>query len=382
MTQLEHTKLADITNSVQIYFDPDDLNTLIQDDDIMLRQYYEYQNMVKECLNLSMNENNENECKWIIRIELDKETMLDKNITMDDVNFAIKHYHQDDIKCVYSDYNDDNLVLRIRPNILNKKKIKSESLDQMDDIYLIKAFQDQLLQNIILRGTKHINKVILRKLVNNIRVENNEFINEYAWVLDTVGSNLMSVLALDFIDTERTISNDIQEVKRVLGIEAARQCIYNELVEVFDNGYINSHHLGLLCDRMTVSNKMISIFRHGINNDDIGPLAKASFEETPEMFLKAARHGELDQMCGVSANVMCGQQGYYGTSCFQVLLDITKYKSTSSTQMNFDTDNILTQLQEKQSTTDCSTETLTIENTISHIKPDDLGNDDDYNLDL
>ena len=129
-----------------------------------------------------MNENNENECKWIILIELDKETMLDKNITMDDVNFAIKHYHQEDIKCVYSDYNDDNLVLRIRPNILNKKKIKSESLDQMDDIYLIKAFQDQLLQNIILRGTKKIKKVILRKLVNNIRIENNEFLNESIFV--------------------------------------------------------------------------------------------------------------------------------------------------------------------------------------------------------
>ena len=52
---------------------------------------------------------------------------------------------------------------------------------------------------------------------------------------------------------------------------------------------------------------MISIFRHGINNDNIGPIAKASFEETPEMFLKAARHAELDIMRGVSANVMCGQ---------------------------------------------------------------------------
>jgi DNA-directed RNA polymerase II subunit RPB1 len=218
--------------------------------------------------------------------------------------------------------------------------------------------------------------------VNNIRVENNEFVNDYAWVLDTVGSNLMSVLALDFIDTTRTISNDIQEVKRVLGIEAARQCIYNELLEVFDNGYINSHHLGLLCDRMTVSSKMISIFRHGINNDDIGPLAKASFEETPEMFLKAARHGELDQMCGVSANVMCGQQGYYGTSCFQVVLDLSAYRPSSSSQMNLDTDDILTHLQETQSTMQCSTENLTIENTISHINTDDLGNDDDYNLDL
>ena len=66
---------------------------------------------------------------------------------------------------------------------------------------------------------------------------------------------------------------------------------------------------------------MISVFRHGINNDNIGPIAKASFEETPEMFLKAARHGELDMMRGVSANVMCGQEGYFGTSCFNVMLD-------------------------------------------------------------
>jgi hypothetical protein len=39
------------------------------------------------------------------------------------------------------------------------------------------------------------------------------------------------------------------------------------------------------------------------------------------MFLRAARHGELDNMRGVSANVMCGQEGYYGTSSFQVHID-------------------------------------------------------------
>ena len=59
--------------------------------------------------------------------------------------------------------------------------------------------------------------------------------------------------------------------------------------------------------------------------DDIGPLAKASFEETPEMFLRAARHAEMDNMRGISANIMCGQQGYFGTNSFQVLLDQNKY---------------------------------------------------------
>ena len=69
---------------------------------------------------------------------------------------------------------------------------------------------------------------------------------------------------------------------------------------------------------------MVSVFRHGINNDDIGPIAKASFEETPEMFMKAARHGELDPMRGLSANVLCGQRGHFGTNAFDVLLDASK----------------------------------------------------------
>jgi DNA-directed RNA polymerase beta' subunit len=78
---------------------------------------------------------------------------------------------------------------------------------------------------------------------------------------------------------------------------------------------------------MTCNKKLVSIFRHGINNDNIGPIAKASFEETSEMFLKAARHGELDEMRGVSANVMCGQTGYYGTHAFNVLVDMAKFRS-------------------------------------------------------
>ena len=56
---------------------------------------------------------------------------------------------------------------------------------------------------------------------------------------------LMGLLALDNIDINNTITNDIQEIYRVFGIEAARQAIYNELTEVieFDSTYINYHHL-------------------------------------------------------------------------------------------------------------------------------------------
>ena len=193
----------------------------------------------------------------------------------------------------------------------------------------------------------------------------------------------MDVLSLDFIDETRTYSNDIIEIYRIFGIEAVRQSIYNELVEVieFDGSYINSHHLDLLCDRMTTSIRLCSIFRHGINNDDIGPIAKASFEETPEMFLKAARHGELDHMRGVSANVMCGQEGYFGTGSFKVALDIelmTKIKPESFETVKTDIDDLLDKVEDPND--QCSTSNITIQNNISNFETKDNLDDEDYNI--
>ena len=103
MYVLEHTSLQDVTKSVQICFDPDDLQTLIKEDETIMEQYREFQTMVEDCLEDEAKQKTMEKSKWIIRLELDKETMLDKNITMDDVHFAIKHSYKDDIECVYSD---------------------------------------------------------------------------------------------------------------------------------------------------------------------------------------------------------------------------------------------------------------------------------------
>jgi DNA-directed RNA polymerase II subunit RPB1 len=200
-----------------------------------------------------------------------------------------------------------------------------------------------------------------------------------------MGTNMMDVQGLDYIDASRTFSNDIVEIYHHLGIEAARQAIYNELVDVieFDGTYINYHHFSLLCDRMTYTHKLISIFRHGINNDNIGPIAKASFEETPEMFLKAARHADLDTCRGVSANVMCAQEGFYGTSAFQVVLDIEEMAKMSDTlipqdeQTEKDIDKMFGNIE--SSDTPCSTNKLVIQNNVVSIKSKDTGGDNEYN---
>lgn len=383
---IEHTKLREIVDTMEICFDPDDLNTLIQEDSGVMEQYKEFENLLDECMTQTIDEGKE-KSKWIIRMTMNAEKMLDKNITMDDVHFAINNGYNEEISCVYSDYNSEKLVFRLRMNkIINSKKKSNniDPLDQSDEIYLLKNFQDQLLDNLILRGIKNLSAVIPRKIPDTVEEVDGVYSKKDVWVLDTVGTNLIDLLALDYIDANRTFTNDIQEIYRVLGIEAARQAIFNEISDVieFDGTYINYHHISILCDRMTCNDRMVSIFRHGINNDDIGPIAKASFEETPEMFLKAARHAELDLMRGVSANVMCGQEGYFGTNCFQVILDLEKMADVDATnewKEENNVDKIERELGELNNDDDpCSRSNIQIDSNIKNIKMIDLGNSDNY----
>ena len=388
MYMLEHTKLQELVKNVQLCFDPDDLNTLIVEDKEMIEQYMEFNRLFEDCNNNVMNIDEAEKSKWIIRLELDHETMLEKNITMDDINFTLVNVYDTQISCIYSDYNSDKLVFRIRLNESIKNSSKNATkltLDQSDKIYMLKNFQDQMLNNIVIRGVKKINKVNLRKIRNNYTEENGQYVKRDIWILDTIGTNLKDVLSLDYIDNERTFSNDIVEIYKVLGIEAARQMIYNELVDVieFDGTYINYHNFSVLIDRMTYSHKLISIFRHGINNDNIGPLAKASFEETPEMFLRAARHGEIDNMRGISANVMCGQEGYYGTSSFQVLLNIKEMMNQQevSEYKPINKDDVLDKFFKEENEQDkeiCSISNLTIQNNVININPEIDENENMY----
>ena len=392
---MEHTKLVDVVKSIKICFDPNEQTTILEDDRLLMEQYAEFEALVKEC-----NENDEGEdaeptkSKWIIRMEMDAETLLDKNITMDDIHFAIKNsYYGKEISCVYSDYNMDKLVFRIRINssIFNKKKTKAkgvlESLDQSDEIYLLKNFQDTMLNNIVLRGVHGIKNVVPRKLQNMVVKDESKYVKKDVWILDTTGTNLLETLALDYIDGSRTYSNDIKEIFDVLGIEAARQIIYNEFVDVmeFSDVYINYHHLSLLCDRMTCTQNMVSIFRSGILNDDIGPIAKGTFEVHTEVFLDAARHGEFDQMRGVSANVMCGQYGLYGTNAFNVVLDIKEMMKLEDA--NIDNSNGADEIDKAFSKTaeekmgDCSSAKISINNNIVNIHGQSTEVcDDDYNM--
>jgi DNA-directed RNA polymerase II subunit RPB1 len=229
------------------------------------------------------------------------------------LNMAYDKY----IDCVYSDDNAEECIFRIKLTDVALKDI-----DAKDELAAVKAMEHNIVYQVLLKGYKGIKKVSLnKKKYDKYNKETQKFDKIIEWVLDTDGTNLVDILTNPNVDASRTVSNDIREIYETLGIEAARNALYNELINVTSEGSMNYRHLSLLMDIMTYKGYLMSIDRHGINRGDIGPLAKSSFEETTDMLINASIFAEYDNVNGVSANVMLGQQPPCGTGDSSILLD-------------------------------------------------------------
>jgi len=163
------------------------------------------------------------------------------------------------------------------------------------------------LRDIVFKGIEEISRVVIRKEETD---EGEEF------VLYTEGSELGDVLGLDGVDASRTTCNNIHEIHRQLGIEAAREAIINETMNTLEEqglDDVNIRHLMLVADIMTNRGSIESIGRHGISGNKESVLARAAFEVTVNHLLDAAIHGEVDDLNGVTENVIVGKPIKLGT---------------------------------------------------------------------
>jgi DNA-directed RNA polymerase II subunit RPB1 len=200
----------------------------------------------------------------------------------------------------------------------NKDK---DTASQMDNLTNLKKFQNKLLNSIVIRGLPGIKGVTFRNDKQFVEMVEGRYQEVEQFVLDTDGSNFIKVMNHPAVDGTRVYSTNVWDIYEVLGIEATRAILFNEISGLFDSVGVNYRHLCLLCDVMTRFGRLMSIDRYGINKNDIGTLAKASFEETEKILLKAALFGEVDPVTGVSANIMMGQAIRGGTAFSQILLD-------------------------------------------------------------
>ncbi len=135
------------------------------------------------------------------------------------------------------------------------------------------------------------------------------------YIVLTSGTNLKDILELPEVDAARTFSNDINEIYHVLGIEAARQAIINEVYKVIESQglNINIRHIMLVADTMCATGIIKGITRYGVVSEKASVLARASFETPIKHLINAALEGEVDNLTSVVENVMINQPVPLGT---------------------------------------------------------------------
>jgi DNA-directed RNA polymerase II subunit RPB1 len=315
--KLEYTLLKDLVTNCKIYYDPlSSTNESVIEEDRGLMDVY-------RVFNETLEEDIDN--PWIIRFTFDKELMMDKGIVTEDINMALLSWANkggdiDKVEYIYSDDNSKELIGRLTVNNIIDAGVGIE--EQSDIISTLKKVSDELLNKLEIKGIKNIHNIIM----NNVKYtsyEAGDIVNKKRWILETDGTNLIDIINQPYIDYTQTLSNDIIEIYKLLGIEAARSLLINEIVDVITEGagYINTRHVDLLCDTMTSKGFLTPINKQGITKGDIGPLAKCSFEDTTGQLIRAGIFGEKDNLTGVSSNIMLGQTIPSGTGFTDILLD-------------------------------------------------------------
>jgi DNA-directed RNA polymerase subunit A" len=174
------------------------------------------------------------------------------------------------------------------------------------------------LRDIVFKGIDEISRVVIRK---EELEEGEEF------VLYTEGSDFGEVLGIEGVDASRTTCNNIHEIYRNLGVEAARETLINETMNTLEEqglDDVNVRHLMLVADIMTNEGTIESIGRHGISGSKDSVLARAAFEVTVNHLLDAAIHGEVDELDGVTENVIVGKPIKLGTGDVDLRMGTTQ----------------------------------------------------------
>lgn len=230
---------------------------------------------------------------------------------------------------IATDLAEMNVVIELNEDAMAQRKITAEevaeklrdatglAVDQNGNTIIMAPEEPsyrELLQlverikKVTLKGVDGIKRVVIRK-------EGDEY------VLYTEGSSLKEVLEFEGVDPTRTKTNNINEICEVLGIEAARNAIINEATETLrEQGLqVDVRHIMLVADIMTCDGDVKQIGRHGVSGEKASVLARAAFEVTVNHILDAAIRGDVDDLKGVTENVIVGQPIQLGTGDVQLV---------------------------------------------------------------
>jgi len=228
---------------------------------------------------------------------------------------------------------DMSIWISLDEQELKNREIKREEvvrkIEEIDADLLVEAMEDGELriygESNSLHDLSKLAKEVSTTLVKGIegvkRVLARKDKEEY--VLYTIGSELKKLKnhKIEGIDFMRTTTNNIAEIEEVLGIEAARNAIIEEMLDTInEQGLdVDIRHITLITDAMTMDGEVKPIGRHGIAGEKASVLSRAAFEVTVDNLMEAAVYGEIDELKGVTENVIAGQLIKLGTGAVDLV---------------------------------------------------------------
>lgn len=253
---------------------------------------------------------------WIIRLKLDRPLLRERGGTPALMARAVQRMCAVcKIQCVitFSDATQHPWVVRVRP--------VGERYATEGDMRLLKS---QIVSKAVANGMLGLK--IANAIERHVHVVDpctGAMVKQSEWVIQTQGSTLGDLTRVPFIDWRRATTNDVHQVLKTLGIEAARGVQHHELHTLLNAGSsVDARHTGLIADAQTMRGFMLAATRHGINRIDTGVLQRASFEEMMDMIEDAATYGEVDHLRGVSENICVGQVTPVGTGTVAIQRDV------------------------------------------------------------
>ncbi|AFL67333.1 DNA-directed RNA polymerase subunit A'' [Desulfurococcus amylolyticus] len=227
----------------------------------------------------------------VATVRLDPEMLEDKGLSVEVIIEKLKELDVDEVSRGDDPY---EVIISLREEYLDYSKLEK--------------LRSKLL-SLHLKGIKEIRKVIIQKRGDE-------------YVIISEGSNLEEIMRIEGVDWRRVYTNNIHEIERVLGIEAARQAIIKEIKEILDDQGldVDIRHIMLLADMMTWTGHVRQIGRMGVAGEKPSVLARATFEMTVQKLLESAATSEEDRLYGVTENIIIGQTIPVGTGMVQIYM--------------------------------------------------------------
>jgi DNA-directed RNA polymerase subunit A" len=210
---------------------------------------------------------------------------------------------------------EPNIILK--PTRETKAKEGKEEKEKKEKKLTAKAVRKltQRIKDTIVRGVRGIHKAVVIK-------------GEDEYFIRAGGFNVIGACENPAVDPKRVYTNNVKEIERVYGVEAARNAIVREIKDVMDMQrlFVDIRHIMLIADAMTYSGTVKSIGRHGLSGEKVGVLGRAAFEETIKHLINASAFAEDEKLIGVTENIIVGQTVPVGTGKIKLVMKVPKKK--------------------------------------------------------